>query len=361
MRLLYLTDRISHRGGAQHHLLDVIRAMAEEHEVVVGAAAIDSEVHLPTAVETHKVGGLRSRKKSLDALQPLLQWADIVHLQNVMNPRAIEVASESPTVVTVQDHRMFCPGPGKTLPSAGPCSHTMNDSACALCIPDAERRNTQLALAEATQVAIKNADRLIVLSTYMARELENAGMGTPVVIPPPVPVGPARTRAGNGFLMAGRMVHLKAPEEAYTAWANADTGHPLRIAGLGASVSQMPEAELLGWMGREELRAAMAQARAVLFPARWQEPFGIVGAEALAMGTPVIATPTGGMSDWCTEGTVQVTGVASMAEAIRHLSEHDEYATALGHRGQRHIERLCSPSRVHAALHDVYTRLLHAR
>ena len=154
MRLLYLTDRISHRGGAQHHLLDVIDAMARDHEVAIGAASVDADVQLPVAVQTHKVGGLRSRKKSLAALEPLLDWADIVHLQNVMNPKAIEVANRRPTVVTVQDHRMFCPGPGKTLPSAGPCSDTMNDATCALCIPDTERRTMQLALAEATRARL---------------------------------------------------------------------------------------------------------------------------------------------------------------------------------------------------------------
>ena len=122
----------------------------------------------------------------------------------------------------------------------------------------------------------------------------------------------------------------------------------------------MPEAELLGWMDRGALRAAMAQARAVLFPARWQEPFGIVGAEALAMGTPVIATPTGGMSDWCTAGTLQVTGVDSMATAMQRLAADAEHALELGRRGQDHLRDLCDPRRVHAALCTVYTELLHA-
>ena len=44
MELLYLTDRLSHRGGAPHHLLDLIRVMAEEHQVTVAAADKDRDV-----------------------------------------------------------------------------------------------------------------------------------------------------------------------------------------------------------------------------------------------------------------------------------------------------------------------------
>ena len=91
------------------------------------------------------------------------------------------------------------------------------------------------------------------------------------------------------------------------------------MAGLGSALDAMPKAESLGWLSRAALRKAMADARAVLFPARWQEPFGIVGVEALAMGTPVIANPTGGMRDWCTQGTISVTTTNQMTTAIHRV------------------------------------------
>ena len=43
--------------------------------------------------------------------------ADVVHVQNVMNPTALtRLVSSGRAVVTVQDHRVFCPGPGRTPP-----------------------------------------------------------------------------------------------------------------------------------------------------------------------------------------------------------------------------------------------------
>lgn len=48
-----------------------------------------------------------------------------------------------------------------------------------------------------------------------------------------------------------------------------------------------------GWRKAELL----ANARALLFPIRWEEPFGLVVIEALLAGTPVVAAPRGAMPE----------------------------------------------------------------
>lgn len=53
----------------------------------------------------------------------------------------------------------------------------------------------------------------------------------------------------------------------------------------------------VGMVGGERKRRLLAGARAVLFPVRWDEPFGIVVAEALASGTPVIASRRGSLPE----------------------------------------------------------------
>ena len=51
-----------------------------------------------------------------------------------------------------------------------------------------------------------------------------------------------------------------------------------------------PDFEVLGEISQEEKVDLLRRAKAVLFPIDWDEPFGLVMTEAMACGTPVIAT-----------------------------------------------------------------------
>ena len=53
---------------------------------------------------------------------------------------------------------------------------------------------------------------------------------------------------------------------------------------------------------RSELPATYAAADVTLFPVRWEEPFGLVPLESMAMGTPVIASGRGGSSEYLSDG-----------------------------------------------------------
>lgn len=88
------------------------------------------------------------------------------------------------------------------------------------------------------------------------------------------------------------------------------TGLPLRIAGrvdrAGAGLRYFEErirpeldgqVEYVGEIGPAQRDEFLSRARALLFPAQWAEPFGLVAIEALACGTPVIATANGALPE----------------------------------------------------------------
>jgi glycosyltransferase involved in cell wall biosynthesis len=355
---LYLTDRLSPRGGAGNHLLDVVAAMAPRARLSVAAGQIQAS--LPDEVSTHRLRGLSasgSEAAGLSGLDELIADADVVHVQNLMNPVALRAAVASGrAVVTVQDHRIFCPGPGKTMPDGERCTSAMSGAACTSCLPDRIYRDRMLALTQARAAALRGA-QLIVLSQYMADELAAAGLPGARIIPPHVHAAPAPSPAGQGFLIAGRLVHHKGIDLAAEAYRQAAVDAPLMLAGLGPMAAQVPEAKMHGWLDRAALRSALASARALLFPARWQEPFGIIALEALAAGTPVIAMVQGGMEAWADQGTIRVApgDVEGMAAAIRRLHADPAHAAELGAAGWQMVQDRYAPAPLNDALWSIYS------
>lgn len=342
MRLLVLIDDLGARGGALRYLRDLLTVLANRHEIVVATGHGGSGGRgLPPGVELRRLTALAAPEAhgDLSAYNGLLSWADRVLVQNVMNPLALAVArSSGKATVIVQDHRVFCPGPGKTLPDGRRCEAPMATADCSLCLPDAGYRERMCAVTTARTDAIRGA-RLVVLSRYMADELALAGLPGAVVIPPGVQVGPPRTDPGEGFLLAGRLVAHKGVDLGQAAWRASGVDAPLRLAGAGRLGAALEGAEALGWLDGEALRHALRGSRALLFPARWQEPFGIAGLEALAQGVPVIAMATGGVPEWAGAGAMVVPAgdIAAMARCITALQQDPALALTLGEQGRQQV------------------------
>ena len=86
-----------------------------------------------------------------------------------------------------------------------------------------------------------------------------------------------------------------------------------------------PRVELIGQVGGQEKDEFLRNARALLFPIRWPEPFGLVMPEALACGTPVLALRAGSVPEILEHG---VTGYIcdtedELVDAVRRLAEID--------------------------------------
>ncbi len=71
----------------------------------------------------------------------------------------------------------------------------------------------------------------------------------------------------------------------------------------------------------DELMRAIARARGFLFPSQWEEPFGMIVAEAMAAGTPVLTYPRGSMPELVKDGETGylVGGEDEMVEAIHRI------------------------------------------
>lgn len=86
-----------------------------------------------------------------------------------------------------------------------------------------------------------------------------------------------------------------------------------------------PLVQYVGALNDKDKRYYLQKSKALLFPVKWEEPFGIVLAEALACGTPVIGFNRGSVPEVINNGIngYIVNNVAEMAKRVDELGQLD--------------------------------------
>jgi glycosyltransferase involved in cell wall biosynthesis len=169
---------------------------------------------------------------------------------------------------------------------------------------------------------------------------------------------------------AGRLDEAKGVRLLMAGWDSyrdqaGDTGLRLVIAGtgpLGPEVadwaSSRTSVRLVGQLDKDQCSDLMSRARAVLLPSAWEETFGLVVVEAMALGVPPIATAHGSFVELITPG---VDGVlfppgdpAAMGRAIADVAAQPERYEAYGAQARQTYERRFDPDRSLEQLLDIY-------
>ena len=334
MRVLVIADRLSCRGGADQHLLAVLQRLVaapevERLELVVGR---DDGTALAPCPSRRVVGVDARDARRVDVSALDLAEVDVVHLHNVVNPWLLERASGWPALATVQDHRVFCPGRGKWTAGGEVCRDPSDALRCAGCFSDKAYGAARFELTMRRAAALARLRAVVVLSRYMKEELVAVGMDKAriVVIPPFVDVASLGASMAGTYeheacvLFVGRLVDAKGVDDAREAWGRSGVDLPLVFAGTGSRRQDLEGRgqEVTGWLSRRELGSFYRSARALIFPPRWQEPFGIAGLEALTLGVPVAAWESGGISEWHPgrdQGLVSWGDVDALAGALRRV------------------------------------------
>ena len=96
----------------------------------------------------------------------------------------------------------------------------------------------------------------------------------------------------------------------------------------------------LGWLDAVERDAVLAGATVFVYPSLY-EGFGLPPLEAIALGTPVVATRVGALPEVLADsaGWAEPHDPASLAAAIASVLEDDALARSLRHAGERRIAR----------------------
>lgn len=205
----------------------------------------------------------------------------------------------------------------------------------------------------------RSLDRLLVNSRFMQDELLKNGFAPEQIeILPPIP--PERdlpsavkeTLALPGrLLFAGQVIRGKGLDHLLLALRDVAADWHLRVAGYGSALNacrrlakKLQIEDRISWVGHlspMELAHEYRQASIIVVPSVWQEPFGMIGIEAMRHGRPVVAYANGGIPEWMQDrvhGRLVPPGdKKALGMAISELLQNPTEAAACGARGEQWV------------------------
>jgi glycosyltransferase involved in cell wall biosynthesis len=206
---------------------------------------------------------------------------------------------------------------------------------------------------------------LISISNEQRRPVPNANFVQTIYHGLPVDLHkPVYSPRGGYVAFLGRIAPEKRPDRAIRIARS--LGVPLKIAAKVDRVDENyfreviaplldgPDVEFVGEINEQQKDEFLGEARALLFPADWPEPFGLSMIESMACGTPVLAFRCGSVPEVIDEGVTGVI-VENLEEAVNALPRVFAFDRRVVR--QRFEERF-SASRMAKDYLDVYRWLL---
>jgi glycosyltransferase involved in cell wall biosynthesis len=138
------------------------------------------------------------------------------------------------------------------------------------------------------------------------------------------------------------LAHLP-PVATLTVWGTGDDRYIAEMKELAHRLGVSERVRFEGFAAGDRLRSAYEDADVVVFPVRWNEPFGLVPLEAMGTGRPVITTSRGGTAEFVRDQANALVFAADDAPALAACVDrlaHDEALRArLREEGQRTAAR----------------------
>jgi glycosyltransferase involved in cell wall biosynthesis len=342
MAPLVTAIREPQRGGSQAFVSDLARGLADRgHDVHVYAAA-GSEIPgvevIDTGIDPRSLAGTVYRAFGPSTGEPEETEPAAAAAEPAFT--TAYTAMQAVRYDVIHNHAFDAPAVRLAAALQAPVVHTLHlppDQAVSAALRQVARRRRPPAVATVSQFQASAWRRVVPVDAILPPY-------------PPTSVIPWSGTAGQGALFAGRLSPEKGAAEAIDIARTARV--PIDVYGdvydPGYSREQIDPRR--SWPGvtvhqgvpRTSLWEAMARAAVVLYPARWDEPFGMAAAEAQACGTPVVAFRRGGLGEVIMDG---VTGflvppgdIQAAAEAVSKVAGISRAACRKHAQGQLDLE-----------------------
>lgn len=367
-----------HPGGIDRYLIALIRSltrMGHSCSLVYSLRKGDAiEKNLP-AFQQYYVRHLNDfpNKKNIEAGEELAHVADqekpdVIFVHHVNHYTALDrVASLYPMIAMFHDYRPICLRETRRYyftykicrhPLGPWCylyGHVLRKPASGHFFP----RWQSLAHAKKLLTVLKKAQALIVPSDFVRQMyLKNGFTGERLILLPHFFSTPDWNHENSYprekiVLFAGRLTDrykgadilldvISRCDETIKLVVAGDGGYAKKVKNLCAKKGLQERVKFLGWVAPEQMDEIYRKAMVLAMPSLWAEPFGLVGLEAMANGTPVVAFDLGGVRQWLRDG---VTGYLIpwldrdlMADKIMALANNPLLAKKMGLAGFTHVK-----------------------
>jgi glycosyltransferase involved in cell wall biosynthesis len=392
MRILLVNDYGTLAGGAEvivFSLRDALRARGHEVRVFASTAPAGSEANLADDLGYGTTGRWRTMVQSANlaaawALRRVLAGfaPDVVHINlylTQLSPLILLALGDVPVIYYAMWNRAICPVGNRLLPDGRICPFRPGIACLRTgCLPlhDWLPLMTQLA---ADRTLAPRFTRVVAISQSVANRLAEFGpphMGKASVVHPGTAAAEARIDLSPSprAVVAGRLVPEKGIDTLLRAFARLAPRDPIsRLVVIGDGpercnlvrlADDLGVGERVTFTGKLSPEATLAMVRSAwvaCVPSLWEEPFGMIAAEAQMHGVAVIASRCGGLAEIVADGEtgylVPPGDPEALACRLEQLLSDRALAKALGVRGHARARDLFElngfTSRLEAIYRDV--------
>lgn len=384
MRILILHNRYAQRGGE-----DVV--VARERNLLTG---FGHQVKLHLA-HNEDIGGAWDQIRvgcravySTDAREQVAAeinrfHPDVVHVHNffpVLTPSVYDAArtAKIPVVQSLHNYRLLCLN-GVCMRNGHICEDCLRRPVPWPGVVHACYRGSRLASGAAAAMLTAHrvlrtwtakVDVYVALTEFGRDKFIQGGLPADKIVVKPnfVAPDPGQGEGRGGYaLFVGRIAAEKGVKTLLAAWQVLGGRIPLKIIGSGPLGSEVmtachrtPGIEWLGHLPPVRVRSLMKEAMVLVCPSIWHEPFGLVVAEAYAVGLPVIASGIGSLTSLVHHGRTGLhfrTGSArDLADAVAWLAGRPRERAAMRREARAEFERTYTAEHNYRRLMEVYAK-----
>lgn len=291
MKILVYIEKAAVRGG--------IEVFAERH-----VAELRAEGNKVEVIDNSSTPPLTHSQTSYDEI--------IVH--KCSDVATLETFPPDKTIYYVHDHEPICPRGYAYTPLKRNCTRAGGVWPCILCAPLCRGWKAALGRVFSQRkriAAMSRFKKIVVISEFMKSRLVANGLPPEkiAVEPPVIETRESRlsSQSSLDLLYVGQLIRGKGVQLLLQAMARMKTLRTLDIVGTGnmedelkALAAKLGIADRVRFNGfQQNPQDWMRRAACVVVPSFWQEPYGLVAAEAVALGRPVVAFAIGGLPEAC--------------------------------------------------------------